>query len=147
MVMPRMLLIAASLLGTVACGNSEPTHRSPKNAREPLPSLDEQRSAARDPLHAPYLTLLYAASNLDSCERGNDVRVVAVTNEREETEAIAKAKGFEPSLQLTRRIFLMRLAAELHAKCYPDFPTALKEMKQVVSSVRDQVQRLPDRSK
>ena len=142
----RMALLAVLLLGTTGCGESEPTHRPSDKTNQPRPTLEEQQSAARDPLHRSYEKLLRAAYNLGSCERDGDPLVVSVVRERMRAEEMAKTKGFGPTMALAERIVLFHMESELHAKCYPNFASALREMDQAVQGFRDQVERLPRRT-
>ena len=140
-------LITVSLIGAAACGKSDSMHRSADNASDALPSYEEQRLADSDPIHAPYLHLLYAAFNLDSCQRDQEKNVVAVAKARGKAEALAAAKGFEPAMKLTKRIFLIRLSAELHAQCVPNFDGALDNLEQAVQQFEAVVEGLPQRAK
>ena len=121
-------------------------HQSADNASNSLPSYEEQRLADRDPIHAPYLKLLYAAFNLDSCEREQEQDVVVVAKARGEAETLAAAKGLGPAMEVTKRIFWMRLSEELHAQCYPNFGGALDNMKRAVHHFEAVVQGLPQRT-
>jgi hypothetical protein len=91
--------------------------------------------------------LLRAAFNLQTCDRDADPRVLAVLSEYEGVGKLAQARGLGPKMALAKRIVLFRMQSELHAKCHPDFETALRRMDQAVEQFRHQVEQLPDKAR
>jgi hypothetical protein len=110
-----------------------------------VPSIEEQRLAERDPIHRSYNHVLRAAYNLRSCERDEDAQVVSVLSDRKQVESVARTKGFGPAMTLAERIVLFEMQGELHAKCQPDFATALTATKNAIEDFRKQVDRSPAR--
>ena len=131
--------ILAALFGLSSC--SEEAKPDPTE----LPSIQEQYAAQRDPVHAPYLALLYAADNFASCE-DKDGSAQAVLAERDAAVALAEKKGLKPSMELTRRVYAMKGMAELRMKCVPNLSIALGSLRQATAKFTDVVQRVPSRA-
>ena len=133
----------AAFMAVAGCGQNESPGPS-ADGQHVRNSSPEERQLA-DPLHTPYLKLLYAADNLKWCKRDQDKLAFAAFAQQSEAEALARSKGMGESLALTRRIFATRSMEELRVVCSPNFEQAVQDVQRAVEEFRSIVVELPKR--